>query len=59
VSGCRDDADVDYYIIAGGGHSWPGAPRVFVREAGLFTGRITESISASQIMWGVFAHRSR
>jgi polyhydroxybutyrate depolymerase len=58
-SGCRNDANVDFYIIAGGGHSWPGAPRAIVRYAGLFSGHTTESISASQIMWDFFAQRSR
>jgi polyhydroxybutyrate depolymerase len=58
-SGCRGDADVDYYVIAGGGHSWPGAPVAVVRSAGLFLGHTTESISASQIMWGFFADRKR
>jgi poly(3-hydroxybutyrate) depolymerase len=58
-SGCRDDADIDYYVIAGGGHSWPGAPLAIVRTAGLFYGHTTESISASQIMWDFFARRSR
>lgn len=56
-SGCRDGADVDYYI-AGGGHSWPGAPLAVVRSAGPFFGHTTESISASQIMWDFFAKRS-
>jgi polyhydroxybutyrate depolymerase len=48
-SGCRDDADVDCYIIAGGGHSWPGAP----------AGDTNDSVSASQIRWDFFAQRSR
>jgi polyhydroxybutyrate depolymerase len=58
-SGCRDGANVNYYIIAGAGHSWPGAPAAIVRTAGIFSGHTTESIRASQIMWDFFPQRSR
>jgi len=58
-TGCRDGADVDFYVIAGGGHSWPGAPSAIARVADLFFGHTTETISASQIMWAFFAHRRR
>jgi polyhydroxybutyrate depolymerase len=58
-AGCRDGAEVDYYIVAGGGHSWPGAPPAIARVADLVFGRTTQSISASQIMWDFFAHRTR
>jgi polyhydroxybutyrate depolymerase len=57
--GHRSDADVHYYIVAGGGHSWPGAPRGIARVIDRFLGASTESISASQIMWDFFTHRSR
>jgi polyhydroxybutyrate depolymerase len=58
-SGGRDGADVDYYVIAGGGHAWPGAPAAIARFADRFLGHTTTSISASQIMWDFFASRSR
>jgi polyhydroxybutyrate depolymerase len=58
-AGCRDGAEVDYYIIAGGGHSWPGAPPAITRIADRAFGHTTQSISASQIMWDFFASRSR
>lgn len=58
-AGGRGGADVDYYVIAGGGHSWPGARRSIAQVSDRFLGRTTESISASQIMWDFFAPRSR
>jgi polyhydroxybutyrate depolymerase len=58
-TGCRNGADVDYYVIAGGGHSWPGAPPAIARVADRFFGHTTETISASQIMWDFFAQRHR
>ncbi|HXW88296.1 MAG TPA: PHB depolymerase family esterase [Streptosporangiaceae bacterium] len=58
-AGGRGGADVDYYVIAGGGHSWPGADRSIAQFTDRFLGRTTESISASQIMWDFFARRSR
>jgi polyhydroxybutyrate depolymerase len=58
-AGGRDGADVDYYVIAGGGHAWPGAPAAVARFADGFLGHTTASISASQIMWDFFARRSR
>jgi polyhydroxybutyrate depolymerase len=57
--GGRAGADVHYYVIAGGGHCWPGAPPGIGRVTDRFLGHTTQSISASQIMWDFFAHRSR
>jgi polyhydroxybutyrate depolymerase len=57
--GGRGGADVQYYVIAGGGHCWPGAPAGIARVTDRFLGHTTESISASQIMWDFFALRSR
>jgi polyhydroxybutyrate depolymerase len=57
--GGRDGADVHYYVIAGGGHCWPGAPPGIGRVTDRFLGRTTGSISASRIMWDYFAQRSR
>ncbi len=57
--GGRDGADVHYYVIAGGGHCWPGAPPAIGRVTDRFLGHTTQSISASQIMWDFFANRRR
>ena len=47
---CRNDADVDFYIIAEGGHTWPGGGP----HPEWFTGRVTQSIDASATMWQFF-----
>jgi polyhydroxybutyrate depolymerase len=57
--GGRDGADVHYYVIAGGGHCWPGAPPSIGRVTDRFLGHTTRSICASQVMWDFFAQRSR
>lgn len=43
---CARDADVDFYAVYGGGHTWPGSP-VVLPEATF--GRTTRDISASEI----------
>ena len=48
---CNENADVIFYTVAGGGHSWPGGgklPRAIV-------GHMTEDIDASAVMWEFFA----
>jgi polyhydroxybutyrate depolymerase len=49
-SGCADGTSVEYFVIAGGGHSWPGA----VSVAGGLLGPTTHSISATTLMWSFF-----
>lgn len=47
---CNQGAEVEYYIIIGGGHSWPGGgylPPVIV-------GATNHDISATQLMWVFF-----
>ncbi len=49
-SDCDQNADVDYYIIDGGGHSWPGGdplPKWIV-------GQTSDDINATQTMWKFF-----
>lgn len=43
---CDDDAEVLYYIIDGGGHTWPGS--TFNLS---LLGRTTQTINATQEMW--------
>ena len=48
---CDENADVIFYTVAGGGHSWPGGgklPKAIV-------GHMTEDIDASAVMWEFFA----
>jgi polyhydroxybutyrate depolymerase len=49
---CGATRSVDFYVIAGGGHTWPGGP-AGVYPAGV-VGRTTMSISADQIIWAFF-----
>ena len=51
--GCDEDSAVELYVIEGGGHTWPGAPD----RPGL--GTITQSISASELMWQFFKEHAR
>jgi len=47
---CAQNADVEFYTIHGGGHSWPGGevmPKVVV-------GHTTQDIDATRVMWQFF-----
>ena len=48
-SRCRDGADVEYYRVTGGGHTWPGTA-VDLSPLGV----TTQEISATQLMWQFF-----
>jgi polyhydroxybutyrate depolymerase len=51
---CHQRADTRLYVVAGGGHTWPGAdPTTF--PPGL--GPVTQEISANEIMWKFFRNR--
>lgn len=53
---CADDADVVFYSIADGGHTWPGGNM----GAALLLGRTSHDINASETMWTFFeAHPMR
>lgn len=47
-TGCRENAEVVYYAVEGGGHTWPGGSSV----PGF--GEISTSVDASQLMWVFF-----
>lgn len=49
---CPAQGAVDFYIIKGGGHTWPGGPPGVYPLS--LVGRTTTSISANQIMWQFF-----
>jgi polyhydroxybutyrate depolymerase len=52
-TGCKAGAEVQLYVVEGGGHTWPGG-RIDV--PGL--GETTHSISATELSWAFFAaHR--
>ena len=49
-NGCTADANVVFYTINGGGHSWPGGkpmPKYIV-------GQTTQDVDASRLMWDFF-----
>lgn len=53
---CADDADVVFYSIADGGHTWPGGSM----GAAFLLGRTSRDINASETMWTFFeAHPMR
>jgi polyhydroxybutyrate depolymerase len=45
----KDGAEVVLYTIKGGGHTWPGQPRIVE-----FLGRSTSDISANDLIWEFF-----
>jgi polyhydroxybutyrate depolymerase len=47
---CEQDADVIFYTIAGGGHSWPGGRPL----PEIITGATSTDIDATQAMWEFF-----
>jgi polyhydroxybutyrate depolymerase len=49
---CAADSSVQFYVIKGGGHTWPGAPPGVFPAATV--GRTTTSISANQVIWNFF-----
>lgn len=49
-TGCSQGAEVDYYIIVGGGHSWPGGGYL----PAFIVGHTTKDINASRVMWEFF-----
>ena len=49
-SGCRDGSEVDLYVVANGGHTWPGVRTRLKAELGIST----ENLSASDAMWDFF-----
>jgi polyhydroxybutyrate depolymerase len=47
---CTNGADVAFYTIHGGGHTWPGGGK----QPEWFAGRTTDSVSASREAWAFF-----
>lgn len=45
----KDGAEVILYVVAGGGHTWPGRER-----APRFLGKVTKDISANDLIWEFF-----
>jgi polyhydroxybutyrate depolymerase len=49
---CRQSADVVFYRISNGGHTWPGATEPAASQAG--PGLTSQEIDASRILWEFF-----
>jgi len=49
-SECNQDADVVFYTIADGGHTWPGGSAL----PEWITGKTSQEIDATQLMWEFF-----
>jgi polyhydroxybutyrate depolymerase len=63
-SGCAGGSDVAAYLVAGGGHRWPGGIDVTERlrtNAGAqdLQGPMTQEIHATKLMWEFFAEHPR
>jgi polyhydroxybutyrate depolymerase len=56
--GCQGGVAVRLYVVAGGGHTWPGA-RIDVNLLGLPLGATTHEIDATDIIWQFFASEPR
>ena len=50
-SGCRDGAEVIFYRIEDGGHTWPGSPIVMTYN---WAGKTNQDIVASDLIWEFF-----
>lgn len=54
-TGCRDNAEVVFYSIAGGGHTWPGGEPL----PEFITGPTGMDIDATRLMWEFFQNHPR
>jgi polyhydroxybutyrate depolymerase len=48
---CREGAEVIFYVVEGGGHTWPGGSRYLSER---LIGRTTQDIDASSTAWEFF-----
>lgn len=54
-TGCAADAEVDFYSIADGGHTWPGGDMGRLPLIETLLGKTSYDINASETMWAFFA----
>jgi polyhydroxybutyrate depolymerase len=52
VYDCPADAAVEFYIVKGGGHTWPGS--AFSKSISSIVGYTTMDINASELIWKFF-----
>lgn len=59
-SGCDENSEIDFYVVEGGGHSWPGSEMMISLEAKggnariALMGHTTAEISATELAWQFF-----
>jgi polyhydroxybutyrate depolymerase len=53
---CPPETDVVFYLINGGGHTWPGRPRVF--PGAEVMGPTNMDMNAGQVIWEFFARHT-
>ena len=51
-----DGAEVEYYVIPGAGHVWPGGPDILLEK---IAGKPTDRINATDVMWEFFKRHAR
>lgn len=51
---CQNNADVEYYRVRGGGHTWPGSSPFIADAIENTLGKTTQSVDASRLMWAFF-----
>lgn len=57
-SQCADNADVEYYRVARGGHTWPGAAEFIADAIEPTLGTTTQTVAATRLMWEFFQQYS-
>ena len=50
-AGCRDNVEVVYYLIQGGGHTWPGGLQYLSEN---FIGKTNRDFNATSVIWEFF-----
>lgn len=48
---CRNGSEVVFYVVQGGGHTWPGGPQYLPQR---FIGRTSQELDASRTLWEFF-----
>jgi len=51
---CEEGAEVEFYTVYGGGHTWPGGSGI----PEWIAGPTTQAIDASEMMWEFFTRMS-
>jgi polyhydroxybutyrate depolymerase len=51
---CGPHADIQFFIVNGGGHNWPGVPGVLDPDG---FGLVNRDINAGEVIWDFFSHQ--